>query len=82
MQAFTPIRPPALRGRETSGRVEEVGGGGKRTEGGRDGGGKSVFALGDRKGRSRAELARKLMIPKSHPGLNCTRSALEIPSNH
>ena len=26
MQAFTPIRPPALRGRETGGRVEEVGG--------------------------------------------------------
>lgn len=61
--------------------AEQKRGVGERTEGGRDGGGKSVFALGDRKGR-RAELALKLMIPKSHPGLNCTRSALEIPSNH
>ena len=32
--------------------------------------------------RRRAELALKCMIPKSHPGLNYTRSALEIPSNH
>lgn len=33
-------------------------------------------------GRRKAELALKGRILKSQPGLNCTRSALEIPSNH
>lgn len=78
MQAFSPPLASSQAREETQGTEGKEMRGRERTGGMEEG---RVCLLWET-GRREAELALKGRVPKSKPGPNCTRSVLEISSNH